>query len=294
MNAPFGKRRSKSLPLQFRLLRAALKGSAVLSSELAGRWVNYLWFRTQRFPEPRREAKWLESAQRSTVSHRGGQLAVYSWGEGPAVVLMHGWHGRGPQLGAFAAPLVAAGYRVTAFDAPAHGRSPGKATNLPEVTEALLEVADTHPSLHGVIAHSFGTLAMLYAISQGLTPRRAVAVSAPASVEFLMQSFAATLDVSAPVMAVHRRLMEARFGTDLWQRFSPTAIAASLSIPALVVHDDTDHEIPWNEGAAVAQAWPGAQFVQTHGLGHRRILHNPDVVSRVCGFLTAGTERPPR
>ena len=70
------------------------------------------------------------------------------------------------------------------------------------------------------------------------------AISAPASIDFLMDSFAARLDIPATVMAVHRRLMEERFGADLWQRFSPTEIARDLEIPALLMHDQEDHDVP--------------------------------------------------
>jgi pimeloyl-ACP methyl ester carboxylesterase len=286
MTGLFGKPRENDLPLGLRLLRAALGLCAVVSTERAGRWVNRLWFRSERYPEPAREQEWLGSAQHSMLTHRGRPLAVYRWGDGPTVLLVHGWHGRGGQLGAFVTPLAAAGYRVVAFDAPAHGRTPGRSTDLPEVSEALLNVAGAHPPLHGVIAHSFGAAVTLYAITQGLAPKRVVAVSAPSSIEFLMDSFAARLGVSAAVMAIHRRLMEEQFGADLWRRFSPTGIACGLKIPALLVHDDEDREVPWQEGAALARAWPGAEFVRTHGLGHRRILRDPQVVDRACAFLT--------
>ena len=80
---------------------------------------------------PRRTAEPL------AVVHRGQALAVESWGAGPTVLLVHGWNGRGAQLGAFAPALVKSGYRVVTFDTPAHGRSPGRATNLPEISEAI-------------------------------------------------------------------------------------------------------------------------------------------------------------
>ena len=286
MAGRFGKHSDNILPIGFRLLRAALKLCAVVSTELAGRWVNRLWFHSQRYPQPEREKEWLRAAKPLTLTHHGLPLAVHQWGEGPTVLLAHGWHGRGAQLGAFAAPLVAAGYRVIAFDAPAHGRTPGRSTNLPEVSDALLKVAGAFPPLHGVIAHSFGMAATLYAIVQGLAPQRVVAVSAPSSIEFLMDSFAAGLEIPETVMAVHRRLLEERFGPDMWQRFSPTAIASRLTIPALLIHDDEDHEVPMQEGAALARAWPGAELIRTHGLGHRRILRDPEVVDRACKFLT--------
>ena len=285
MTRLFGKPHENDLPAAFRLLRTALKFSALISTELTGRWVNHLWFRAQRFPEPAREKEWLASAECLTMTHRDRPLAVYRWGAGPTVLLVHGWHGRGAQLGAFAAPLVAAGYRVVAFDAPAHGRTPGHATDLPEVSAALLAVANSFPPLHGVIAHSFGAASTLAAIRHGLTPRRVVTVSAPANLEFLMDSFAARLGISAAVMAVHRRLVETRFGADLWQRLSPTEIARGLKMPALLLHDEDDHDVPCRESESLARVWPNAALLRTQGLGHRRILRDPDVVARVVAFM---------
>lgn len=272
-------------PLALKLLRAALGLSALVSTKLTGRWVNRLWFSTQRFPEPAREKQWLAAAARSTLNHRDRPLAVYAWGAGPTVLLMHGWHGRGPQLGAFVEPLVEAGYRVVAFDAPAHGRTPGDSTNLPEVSEALSAVANAFAPLHGVIAHSFGVACTLNAIAQGLAVQRVVAVSAPSSIDFLMDSFAAQLAVPGPVMAVHRRMMEEQFGADVWQRLSPAVIARGLDVPALLFHDDQDREVPWQEGESLARAWPGAKLERTRGLGHRRILRDPQVVTRAAQFI---------
>jgi pimeloyl-ACP methyl ester carboxylesterase len=285
MTGMFGKPRETDLPLAFRLLRAALGLSAMASTEFTGRWVNRLWFSSQRFPEPAREKQWLAAAQWSTLTHRDWPLAVYEWGTGPTVLLVHGWHGRGAQLGAFAQPLTAAGFRVVAFDAPAHGRTPGDSTNLPEVSEALLTVARAFAPVHGVVAHSFGVACTLTAIAQGLAPQRVAALSAPSSIEFLMDSFAARLGLSAPVMAVHRRLMEAQFGRDVWHRFSPRRIAGGLDIPALLFHDDEDHDVPWQEGETLARAWTGAELVRTQGLGHRRILRDPQVVARAVAFM---------
>ncbi len=286
MTGFFGKPREDDLPFAFRLLRAALQLSALVSTEFTGRWVNRLWFRSQRFPEPAREKEWLASAQRLTLTHRGRPLAVCHWGAGPTVLLVHGWHGRGAQLGAFAAPLVAAGFRVVTFDAPAHGRTPGRSTDLPEVSAALLQVAAAFPPLHGVIAHSFGTAVTLHAVAQGLAPQRVAALSAPSSIEFLMESFAARLAIPNPVMAVHRRLMERQFGSDVWHRLSPTEIARHTSIPALLIHDEDDHDVPWREGETLARAWPGAEFVRTRGLGHRRVLRDPEVVAWVIRFIS--------
>src|SRR5690349_395790 len=77
-----------------------------------------------------RPAREEEVRATGTPLRLGGGLAATAWGEGPPVLLVHGWAGRGTQLGEFVAPLVAAQRRVVALDAPAHGDSPGTQTNV--------------------------------------------------------------------------------------------------------------------------------------------------------------------
>jgi pimeloyl-ACP methyl ester carboxylesterase len=275
------------MPIGLWFVRTAIRALALLSPKLAGRWVYSLWFQPQRFPEPKQEQVWRASATPVAILHRGQPLAAESWGAGPTVLLVHGWNGRGAQLGAFAPALVKAGYRVVTFDTPAHGRSPGNATNLPEISEAIQEVAQACGPVHAVIGHSFGVACTLFAVQQGLQLNRIAAISPPHNVRGLTQKFFTALDIDTPVQEIFNKKFEMNFGADLWERFSPEVLARQLSVPGLIVHDQDDRDVPLAEGEAVAQAWPGAQFVCTKGLGHRRILRDPEVIARVTAFITA-------
>ena len=278
---------SLSMPVALFLLRLAVRLLGLVSPPLAGRWVYRLWFQPHRFPEPPREKEWRRTAQPLAVDHRGQALAVDSWGAGKAVLMVHGWNGRGAQFGAFAPELVRAGYRVVTFDMPAHGRSPGRATNLPEISEALKAVARACGPVHAIIGHSFGVACAIYAVQHGLQVNRIAAISPPDSIRSLTQKFFTALAVSPRVQEIFIRKFEADFGADLWQRFCPEVLARRLDLPGLVIHDQDDHDVPIEEGKAVAQAWPGAQFVRTTGLGHRRILRDPDVIARVAAFIAS-------
>jgi pimeloyl-ACP methyl ester carboxylesterase len=55
----------------------------------------------------------------------------------------------------------------------------------------------------------------------------------------------------------------------------------------LIVHDDNDPEAPLIEGKSVLREWPGARLVTTHGLGHTRLLRDPDVVREVTTFIVS-------
>jgi hypothetical protein len=70
-----------------------------------------------------------------------------------------------------------------------------------------------------------------------------------------------------------------------WGELSIVRQAPALDAPLLVVHDRDDMEVPWSDGAAIVEAWPGARLVTTTGLGHNRILRDPAVVAEVAGFL---------
>ena len=58
-----------------------------------------------------------------------------------------------------------------------------------------------------------------------------------------------------------------------------------MTAPLLVFHDREDRDVEWTNGEAIAAAWPDAELVSTSGLGHRRIVHDPNVVARAVSFL---------
>jgi pimeloyl-ACP methyl ester carboxylesterase len=89
-----------------------------------------------------------------------------------------------------------------------------------------------------------------------------------------------------------KQSIERRFGFR-WEDFDVLRAARKMTAPLLVFHDRGDRDVAWTDGEAIAAAWPGAELVSTEGLGHRRIVHDPEVVSRTIAFL-AGTKRATR
>ena len=84
-----------------RFIRGAAWFSGVISTGLSGRLLERLFLTPQRFRKPAREEKWLENANRSSLRFdEKRKLPVFSWGEGPTILLVHGWSGRGGRDGA--------------------------------------------------------------------------------------------------------------------------------------------------------------------------------------------------
>lgn len=275
------------LPTSLRLLRNGFRLLGPLLPGLAGRVAYRLWFSTRRFPEPTREAQWRAQAQTDSITWLNRPLVRYQWGEpaAPAVLLIHGWNGRGTQLGGFAATLNAAGLRAVAIDAPAHGRSPGDSTNIFEYAQAIQCMADSSGHVIGAIAHSFGTPACARALLQGMVLPRLVSISAPASAEFLLQRFAHSLAIPAVAITAMRLRIEHSFGIDIFARLATETMLAEQTLPGLIIHDQRDREVPSSHAERLQTAWRESQLLLTEGLGHQRILRDPDVIAAAVSFL---------
>jgi pimeloyl-ACP methyl ester carboxylesterase len=53
----------------------------------------------------------------------------------------------------------------------------------------------------------------------------------------------------------------------------------------LIVHDLCDREVPWGDGELYARLWNNARLLTTKGLGHNRILDDPEVIEAVLAFV---------
>jgi pimeloyl-ACP methyl ester carboxylesterase len=263
--------------------------SALLFPELAGAWAERLFLTP---PTPRDSAAAaldLIDARSSFLEHKKRQIAMWHWGsrDAPAVLLVHGWGGNAAQMRAFVFPLLQAGYRVIAYDQPAHGVSDGRLTGLPDFAEVLAEVAWHHGQVEAVIAHSLGGAAAAVSLAAGKSSfKKVVLISPPSDLVGYSRRFARWYWIPEPVRRAMQKAIEERYGV-LWEDLEVPRVAPRLSTPALVIHDRDDRLMPWTHGATVARHWPGARLLTTRGLGHRRILAD-ERVTRVAAEFVAG------
>jgi pimeloyl-ACP methyl ester carboxylesterase len=227
----------------------------------------------------------LDSGHRFVLQAGGHELSAWSWGDGPTVLLHHGWNGRAAHMAAFVRPLVAAGYSVVAYDAPAHGESDGHITAMPEMARIIREVAFRLGGLHAVVAHSLGGAALLYAIRRGLRVERAVLVASPSDLRGFIDLFGEHIGLPQRTREGMARQTAFWFEID-WPQMQVGYWAESPLPPLLVVHDRNDRVVPWEHGERIRSVCHGAQLITTEGLGHRRIRRDEEVVRRAVGFVT--------
>lgn len=267
-------------------LRAGFANASRLAPELTSALAAHM-FRSTRRSAPRAGER---DVLRTATGSRIAGMQLWSWGEGPTVLLVHGWNGRSTQLGGFVEPLVERGYRVVAFDSLGHGDSDGKQSSLPEFANCIRQVVDELGGVYGIIAHSLGGAATTFALAYGMQAERLVFVSPPADPREFLKIFGAAIGINEDVRLRVKQRVERRLGVPM-EEMQAFELAPAMQLPLLVIHDEDDKEVPVEVGRGVAAAWPRAELVVTQGLGHQRILRDSEVAEVAVHFIDAPMHR---
>lgn len=237
----------------------------------------------RRLPHAWQVSRWPFEGSTLTVYRRTDIAA-----DRPAVLLVHGWAGGALQMHGLGDALADAGYAPVLVDLPAHGRSGGWRSTLPQFARALFALTARTGPWHGIVAHSLGTLAALHAAARGLPVQRLALVAPPAPPALFIDWFARSFGLPAALAPRMREQIERREGTPLAE-FEPRWLGPRIAQPALVVHDRGDRVAPFALGERLAGALPGATLYATDGLGHRRVLDDAGVAAQVVAFFGTDT-----
>jgi predicted alpha/beta hydrolase family esterase len=250
-----------------------------------------------RMTRPRRQgldeegARLLLEGVRDEVWHEGRLLAVHTFGDARPdpvsgaprrrALLVHGWESRAAAWHVLVRRLVAEGWHVTVFDAPAHGESGGEATNVLAIGCALLAVGAWLGPVDAVVAHSLGSPAALYAFAHGLRTGASVHLAGPSSLVRALERTACALRIDGQALRTRFEAATGIAAADM----ELERLAAGMRHRALLLHDPLDPEVHWSESAALANAWDGALLEAANGVGHRKIIGDDAVVGRIVAFL---------
>ncbi|MFB6842437.1 alpha/beta fold hydrolase [Streptomyces sp. NPDC056361] len=281
------------------LVRTTLNAAARVAPGPAGRLAFHLFVRPlgrARLKPGERDL--FAAARTGRLRVRGKEVVTYTWGDGRRpVLLVHGWSSRASRLTAFAEQLIARGYSPVTFDAPGHGEAPGRASSILEYREVIRELHARHGDFDAVVAHSFGALAALFALRDGVRTARFVGLGAVGSFDLLLAGFRAGLGVDERVIRCMRDHVERRLAPGepgIWDRFGADRDPGELGAPVLLFHDEDDDMVPLAQARLLARAHGDrARLVVTRGLGHRRILTDPEVVAEAVEFATSGSVTEP-
>lgn len=222
------------------------------------------------------------------------RVAATTIGDGPTVMLLHGWGGSAADMMPLARAFARAGHRSVVFDMPGHGRSPGRESSLVQFLRAMRAVARALGSPDIVVGHSFGGAAAVFGITElGLPVRGALLFSPAPGPAYYVDRFTRTIGLPAErAVGMMRRVVE-RVGRSV-ESLDAVVAAHGADVPAMIFHDPADREVPFEFATRFSQAWAGSRLVPVPALGHKRILRDADTIASAVEFARSLPRRSER
>lgn len=277
---------SKNLQIP-KIIIITVKVFAFLSSKLATRFAATLFVTPIKYKTPKREhemdAKCKKIMMNVPSIHK--KIMTYHYGNAnQKILLVHGWSGRGTQMFKITDELQKNGFCTISFDAPAHGKSPGRTTIMTDFIASILEIDQQYGPFEAIVGHSLGGMSTLNAITKGLKVKSATIIGSGDIVQDIINDFILKLQLESKFAHHLKTYFENKYG-GIMDDYSAYKAAATIAIPILVIHDNNDAEVPVSAGIHIHEHCKNGTLLLTNNLGHRKILGDKDVIATTVKFI---------
>ena len=278
--------KKSKVPFLLRFVQWGFPKLERISPALARKYFIKIFFTPLNYKVPEKEQLMEQKASRFEVFVNKKKVQCYSWGDGPVVLVAHGWAGRATQFRKIIDALVKAGYKVVGFDGPAHGKSEGKSTSIVEFQQVHQQIFDKVGVPVAIIAHSFGGVAVLFSAMKGLPVKKLVNIASPTIGDEVVKTYLRAINGSWAVGEDFKKYILTKYGKP-FDEFSGLHLIKNLPAPLelLLVHDEHDKDVSIDHAKALLQVYPSAKLYQTKGLGHTRILKDDEVIAHIVTFI---------
>jgi pimeloyl-ACP methyl ester carboxylesterase len=243
------------------------------------------------FKTPNRELGMEKASQKKTlhVSAIDKDIQIVSYGFSDKKILVaHGWAGRSTQLFMIANALLEKGFMVISFDAPAHGKSTGKNTNLIEFIETISAIHSEYGSFTAAVGHSFGAVALLNMQANKAIFKCLITIGSADKVDDIFLNFVTNLGLNSNFGEKFVNYFENKINLNLFD-YDASNAAKKIKIPVLIIHDRIDGDVSVSCALNIRQHLEKGTLFITNGLGHTKILRDKNVSQKIVHYITQNT-----
>ena len=259
-----------------------------ISPKLAMLFAAKLFVRPIKHKIPKRELHMVQKSIQTKlfVTQINKNVIVYHYGDyEKKILLVHGWSGRGTQMVKIADKMLELGYATISFDAPAHGKSEGKTTLMPEFITSILEIEKQFGPFEFAIGHSLGGMSILNAIKQNLNVKKAVIIGSGDIIQDIIDDFIQKLQLKSKIGLLLKNYFEEKFNEPM-ENYAASFSAKSVTIPILIIHDSNDDDVAIKAAHNIHKHLKNSTLMITEGLGHRKILGDTKVIESIKEFIS--------
>jgi pimeloyl-ACP methyl ester carboxylesterase len=233
--------------------------------------------------------KFIFEAKQFQHPEKTVKVKCYSWGKGDkTILLVHGWDASAVDFYKMIPALTAAGYRVVAFDGPAHGGSEGGRTHLIDFKQVLHQMVSEWGMPYAIIGHSMGGGASTFMLMDypGVRVQKLVAIATTIVSKRFFENLFANEKVPLKMQQAFFKGYTQELGEpveryDLLTRKDP--IKANK---ILMIYSDNDEVVPARDVKEFLKQNPQISSLNAKDCGHYNILKNKAVIEKITAFLS--------
>jgi len=153
-------------PVKRSIIHSLLSLSWMINNGWVQEFIRTNYFAPRKYNPSGAEQELLRQAESFRIKVNDQTIAGWRWGQGSALLFVHGWNGSGIQFQPYIREALKRGYSAITFDGPGHGDSDGNSSSYFEMTDALRAVLNhfEEKEVLAVIGHSFGASAIINAL----------------------------------------------------------------------------------------------------------------------------------
>jgi pimeloyl-ACP methyl ester carboxylesterase len=249
----------------------------------------HIFSKPLKFKLPEKERIALKHCQSEGVKIQeiNETIRCFEWeNKGEKVLLAHGWSGRGTQLYAIAESLHKNGYQVISFDAPAHGKSTGKITNMLQWGATIKALNNRYGPFDIYIGHSLGSMAILKYCEGVSNIKKIITIGSGDQMRTIFDNFIISVGLKPRTSKRMKAYFEEKYNINI-NEYDASHVVRNQQTPTLIIHDEDDQDINVSSAKSIHDQHPNASLFITKGLGHRRILRDPKVIQKIVSFIQA-------
>lgn len=219
------------------------------------------------------------------VKTTGKYIHVTELGNGPCIILAHGWASEKSQMTSFIPKLLESGFSVLLYDQPAHGKSTSVSTNLFDFIRSLEAVIRYKKDVHGILAHSMACSAAIYNLHLFQWIKKGVLIAPHYDFEEELVTWFQKRGMTENMLQDFITCLENKYQLKL-NDINPKNVAHYINhADIFMVHDLHDRYAPFRGSEKLHQLFPSSSVKKTELLGHAKILHNENVIKEIVDFF---------
>jgi pimeloyl-ACP methyl ester carboxylesterase len=227
----------------------------------------------------------LPPATRRDVPGQHAPSPVWRAGQGNPTLFVHGWDDTHRIWRRFAQHFLQNQMPLLLMDLPAHGASKADVWAWPFAGQSVREVCAAEGPVDAIIAHSFGCIAAARAVALGAAPEYLVLIAPPLDpVTAGWAKSARDKGAAENVIACAAEMFKAETGFAM-DGFDAAAALQTYEGRILIIGSSADAQCPLPAMHHLAAEFPGAVVHEVHGISHRDLALDTDVLKAILNFL---------